>query len=220
MVTFVSSIGTRKQSDPPLRATEGWFKGKYGMEELLKEKVFMTIEEQIPLKEFEQWLYGQSHLLEGSENVLTIDLFAFNYNQKGALYEFRRSFTQRFDEREFMLWKIKENLRDLIFDRGNAERILHDFYYDLGNGDYPFVQRIGCYLFEIEDIGYSTRTIDEVMSEVRQDAIVLLNDIEFDEGANPDFDIKSFKRKEDEAKAIHSALSTSKPAKFWWQFWR
>src|SRR5258706_2578242 len=98
----------------------------------LKEKVFQTIEEQIPLKEFEQWLYQQSDLLEKMSNDLILELFEFNYNQKGAHYEFKKSFVKYFDENEFMLWKIKANLRDLIAGKETKDRILHEFYYDLG----------------------------------------------------------------------------------------
>ena len=180
----------------------------------LKEKVFQTIEEQIPLKEFEQWLYQQSDLLEKMSNDLILELFEFNYNQKGAHYEFKKSFVKYFDENEFMLWKIKANLRDLIAGKETKDRILHEFYYDLGYGEYPFVQRIGYYLFEFEELEYSTRTLPDLLSDLKSDAEELLNEIELQEKLISDFRIKSFVRKERQM-----ALPTVEVKRQWWKFW-
>ena len=174
----------------------------------------MAIEEQIALKEFEQWLYSQSDLLEGINNDLILDLFTFNYNQKGAHYEFKKSFVKHFEENEFMLWKIKTNLRDLISGKETRDRILHDFYYDLGYGDYPFLQRIGCYMHELDELHYSTRSFADVLNELKSDALELLNEIERQEKLTPDFRIKAFERKEKQI-----SQPSVKAKKQWWKFW-
>jgi hypothetical protein len=129
----------------------------------LTERIFMAIEEQIPLKEFEQWLYSQPELLEAINDDLILGLFTFNYNQKGALYEFKIAFLQYFNEDEFMLWKIKANLSDLIAGKQTKDRILTEFYYELGYDEYPFLQRLGYYRFEIEDAEYDGRSVLDVL---------------------------------------------------------
>src|SRR5689334_22974662 len=131
----------------------------------------MTIEEQIPLKEFEQWLYTQPDFLNAiNDDDLILAIFSFNYNQKGAQHEFKHTLLHYFDEEEFMLWKIKANLNDLIAGKEIRDRILNEFYYELGYGDYPFLQRIGYYMFELEDAQYAGRSAADVLVGLRADA--------------------------------------------------
>lgn len=171
----------------------------------------MTIEEEIPLKEFEQWLYSQGDLLDNLNDELALAVFSFNYNQKGAHYEFNKIFVPHFDENEFMLWKIKANLRALIMGKETRDRILHDFYYDLGYDDYPFLQGIGYYMFDFEEPEYSGRSLSDLSSELKSDAQELLNEIELQEKMNPDFQIKSFRKIESEL-----ITSTVVSKKKWW----
>jgi len=169
----------------------------------LKEKIFMTIEEQIPLKEFEQWLYSQAELLETLNDDLILALFTFNYTQKGAHYEFKSCFIKYFNEEEFMFWKIKANLRDLIAGSETRDRILREFYYDLGYD-----------MYEFEDAEYMGQSLTDIHTNLKSDAQELLDEIELKEKTTTDFKIKNFERME--TPQPPTSIVTKK---VWWKFW-
>ena len=52
----------------------------------LKIRVFRTIEKEIELQDFEKWLYVQNDLSERMDEGLILELFSFNYNQRGASF--------------------------------------------------------------------------------------------------------------------------------------
>ena len=158
--------------------------------ETLKQKVFMAIEEQLPLKEFEAWLYKQHDLSEMMGIDLILSLFSFNYNQRGAQYEFKGTFLKYFDRQEFILWKVKANLLDLIEGKETRDRILHEFYSL--SYEYPFLQSIGYYMYSLEDIGYY-RNISAALKELNEDAAQLLQNIKEQENNIPGFRISEFR---------------------------
>ncbi len=123
------------------------------MKQELKKMVFKTIEDHLPLKEFETWLYDQEDLSNQIGEDLILELFTFNYNQNGAKYAFKNTFLNCFDKEEFMLWKVKTNLQDLIDGRETRERILNDFYW-IGYDDVPCIQGLGYYMYNFEDAEY------------------------------------------------------------------
>jgi hypothetical protein len=192
----------------------------------LTEKIFLTIEEQIPLTEFEQWLYSQKDLLENLHEDLILTSFTFNYNQKDALYEFKNTFTQYFDEDVFMLWKVKINLVALINNHPTRDRILYDFRW-LGDRDYPFLSRIGYYGYEFEEIEYISRSEAELLEELKMDAQELLDEITEQEKTTPDFTLKRFRRPEkpiDKVSIVSQqkesiSVAVDQPIKKWWKFW-
>lgn len=73
---------------------------------------------------------------------LDLELYSFNYNQRGVDYDFRKHFLSFFDEKEFTDWMIIANLETLSMGCKEPERILADFY-DLGYGDYPYLSSLG-----------------------------------------------------------------------------
>ncbi len=79
------------------------------------------------LKDFEVWLYSQTALADQLDKPMLLDLFAFNYNQPGAFYVFRNTFLPYLDQDDFLNWKVKINLRDLIENCPTRDRILSDF---------------------------------------------------------------------------------------------
>lgn len=149
------------------------------------------MEEQLPLKDFEQWLYAQNELLDSVNDDFILELFTFSYSQKAAHYAFRNSFLQYFDKEEFMLWKVKANLRDLMEGKETRDRILNDFY-KLGYDEFSFLQNLSYYMFELEDVGYGGRSEAEIMKKLKEDAQSLLTDIESEETKNLDFKISMF----------------------------
>ena len=85
--------------------------------ENLKNKIFRTIEKEIELQEFEEWLYKQNDLSERMDEDLVLELFSFNYNQKGANYEFNRKFIEYYNQEEFTNWKILSHAQELKLNR-------------------------------------------------------------------------------------------------------
>jgi hypothetical protein len=181
---------------------------------ILKEKVFMVIEQQMPVKVFEAWLYDQQDLSEMMSNDLILALFSFNYNQRDAQFEFKNTFLKYFDEQEFMLWKVKANLSDLIAGKETRNRILREFY-NLEYDKYSFLHGIGSYIFNFEDIEYYGNDINAALKELKQDASHLLKQIEEQE-KHPGFKISEFRR--------YPAIEIRIPAFYnknkWWEFWK
>src|SRR5687767_1943229 len=95
----------------------------------LKENILKTIEEQMSVKEFEYWLYRHEELSNYMDINIVLEAFSFNYNQKGARYAFKSSFLEYFDREEFLRWKVKLNLQDLIAGNPTRDRILNEFYW-------------------------------------------------------------------------------------------
>src|SRR5687768_9957675 len=104
----------------------------------LKENVFRVLEDQMPLEDFERWIYESEELQNLMTEDVVLEAYTFNYKQRDAKYQFKKAIFKYFDEDEFLLWKVKSNLRDLIADRNDRDRILYDFYY-LGYDGYTFL---------------------------------------------------------------------------------
>ena len=155
----------------------------------------MVIEEQLPLKEFETWLYDQHDLSEMMSNDLILSLYSFNYNQQDAQYEFKSTFLKYFDRQEFMLWKVKANLSDLIEGKGKRDRILYEFNR-LGYEECPFLRNIGYYMYYLEDIKYYGNGTDAALEDLKQDASLLLKNIKEQENNIPGFKISEFRQVE------------------------
>jgi hypothetical protein len=187
------------------------------MEETLKMMVFRTVEEHLSLRQFESWLYEQGELSNQMSDAFVLALFEFNYNQKGAKYEFKRTVLDFFDHEEFMLWKIKTNLQDLIDGRESRDRILHEFYF-LGYDELPFLHSLGYYLYQLEDVGYMQVTKESVVENLKKEASELLQEIIEAENSKPSFKILTFERKE--SLELWAGVATPPKSKEWWQFWK
>lgn len=178
-----------------------------------KENAFKVLEGYMTLEEFEQWLYKSDVLADLMSLDVVVEAFIFNYKQDDAKYRFKKAIFPYFDEDEFLLWKVKSNLRDLIANSQNRDRILYDFYY-LGYDGYCFLQPIGYYMYQIEDIEYYGNNLQAVLEELKRDALNLLSEIEKQESEKPGFKLVDY-------------LPTGKTAKEkpvitkkWWNFWK
>lgn len=178
----------------------------------LKENVFRVLEGYMSLDEFEAWLYKSEALHDLMNKDVVLETFSFNYRQDDAKYQFKKTIFRHFDEDEFLLWKVKSNLRDLMENRANRDRILYDFYY-LGYDGYYFLQPVGYYMYQIEDIEYCGDNLQAVLKELRQDAEVLLLEIEKQELQKPGFRLLDYL-------PINKAGSETPITKKWWNFWK
>jgi hypothetical protein len=187
------------------------------MEQELRNMIFMTIEDHLSLGEFETWLYGQESLSNQMSEELILGLFSFNYNQKGAKYEFRSTFLKYFEREEFMLWKVKTNLQDLIDGRETRDRILNDFY-TIGYDEVPCIQGLGYYMYELEDADYYRMGKQTVIESLKKEAVELLQEIIAEESKNSEFKISSFKRVPRLEFSV--GVTTANNSKEWWKFWK
>jgi len=178
-----------------------------------KDNVFKVLEGYLPLDEFEKWLYKSDDLLNLMSRDVVLEAFTFNYKQVDAKYRFKKAVFPYFDEDEFMLWKVKSNLRDLIANRDNRDRILYDFYY-LGYDGYDFLQSIGYYMYQIEDIEYYGNDLEATLRELKRDAENLLSKIEKQESEKPGFRLVDYQSSDKEVN--ESRVITKK----WWNFWK
>lgn len=187
------------------------------MEQEIKNRIFMTIEDHLSLKEFESWLYSQEVLLSRLNQDYVLELFTFNYNQKGAKYEFKNAFLGYFEKEEFMLWKVKTNLQDLVDGRETRDRILSDFY-TIGYDEVPCIQGLGYYMYEIEDADYYRMGKQTVIESLKKEAAELLQEIIAEESKNSEFKISSFKRAP--RLEFSAEVTTANNSKEWWKFWK
>ncbi|MDN5214955.1 hypothetical protein QQ020_22940 [Fulvivirgaceae bacterium BMA12] len=192
--------------------------------ELLKEKIFQVIEEQLGIKEFEDWLYQQNDLAEMMDQDLILELFSFNYNQNAANYIFKNSLLPYFDQEEFANWKIMANLNDLVIGRGNTERILADFN-DMSLEEYPFLTDLGYYRFYFEDCEYTGRSREGLQKDLQMEAESLLGEIQEFQVMDSAFDLKNFVSKQQLIEnlkynnAVNQIISSGNGKK-WWEFWK
>lgn len=178
----------------------------------LKENVFKVLEDQMSLADFERWLYDSEDLQNLMNEDVVLEAYTFNYRQRDAKYQFKKAIFKYFDEEEFLLWKVKANLTDLIANRNDRDRILYDFYY-LGDDGYIFLQPLRYYMYQIEDIEYYGNNLEAVLIELKRDSEVLLREIEKQELENPGFRLKDFRAND---KSEYQPLVITKK---WWKFW-
>lgn len=157
----------------------------------LKEYIFNVIEDRASLKDFEAWLYAHERLAEQMHDDLSLALYSFNYNQRGGRLVFKDTMIRFFDQDEFILWKVKMNLSDIINGRPSTASILDTFCYEFD--DYPFLQPIGYYTFRLED-ATDAGLNEEISNELKEDAMALLSAIELQEKTVPGFKLSMFRQ--------------------------
>ncbi|MCD9016420.1 hypothetical protein [Parachryseolinea silvisoli] len=160
--------------------------------EEFKQNVFRVVEDQLPLADFEAWLYVQSELAEQMHIDAIYEAFCFHYGKRNANVEFTNTLLPYFDQDEFLLWKVKANLQDVIEGKPTTERILYEWYrtYDDKLG---FLNSLGWYVSELECMEFTGLKRNEILDEAKESAADLLDQILRQEKGNPDFKITNFK---------------------------
>jgi hypothetical protein len=192
--------------------------------EALKERIFKVIERQTGIKEFENWLYSQTSLAERMDDDLILELYSFNYNQRGVDYEFRKLFLSFFNENEFTDWKIIANLETLSVGCKEPERILADFY-DLGYDDYPYLSSLGYNQYELEDCEYYGWSREKMILEIGNEAKQLLLEIQEWLLTSSNTDLSKFEPATKNMDMIsynipNNVITTENNSNKWWEFWK
>ena len=108
----------------------------------LKELFYRIITGEIPLLDFEQWLYASAEV----EQLLSADdylaLLTLNYQKSGARHEVVKVLKQQIDLGEFETYKLLKLLQEAILKTPRLPFILVEFYYLYCRG-YDFLQDLG-----------------------------------------------------------------------------
>jgi len=190
----------------------------------LKNIIFKTIEKEIELQDFEEWLYKQNDLAERMDEELILELFSFNYNQKGANYEFDRKFVKYFDHEEFTNWKIIANLEMLRKGSNESERILWNFK-DLSEDGYSFLSHLGYSVYDLEECEYLGWDRQKLLEIVRNESDQLLEELYDWMRESKSHDLKEFKSKFNKSYITLPTKTAVNVPKMvtqnkWWEFWK
>lgn len=108
----------------------------------IKERFYCTIAGEVPLADFEQWLYTNKEI----ERLLPADdylnLLTLNYHKSGAKYELNKLLRQHIDLGDFETYKLLQLLQEAILKTPQLPFILTEFYNLYCRG-YSFLQNLG-----------------------------------------------------------------------------
>ena len=119
---------------------------------LIPEFIYQFLNDEIPLADFEKWVYQTPELEEilGSDSYF--DLISFNFHGKDALYQVKQMFMERIGIGRYEAWRIRQLLLHLINDQGDPVETVADSYNFYCAG-YHFFQPIGMmHVREMDDI--------------------------------------------------------------------
>ena len=112
-----------------------------------KQTFLQLLDDEITVKDFEQWVYQYSVNLEKELQAdLHHDLISFNYNQKDSFTRLKDKIFSLVDNEEFNIWRTKKLLVDIIENKNDlvlATRKLRKLYFDTGENFIPITLGIG-----------------------------------------------------------------------------
>jgi hypothetical protein len=176
----------------------------------LKQNIFRVFDYQISLKDFESWLYTNTELANLLNDEIVLETYSFNYNQKDAGDNFKNRMKSYFDLEEFILWKVKSNLSDLINGTNDSQRILRDLTY-LGYDGYGFLISIGHYKNRIEDHELHAQNVEDIHNQLKENCSILLAEINRQESNKLDFKLSDFQNPAD---------LNQQPLTITWEWWK
>ncbi|MEO8146985.1 MAG: hypothetical protein ABI723_05070 [Bacteroidia bacterium] len=125
------------------------------MSHITKQIFFQLLNLDLSVKDFEQWVYKYSDILETDlQAELHFDLISFDYNQRGSFSKIKEKIKPYIDNDEFNIWRAKKLLTDIIeqkIDLVEATRKLRELYFDTGESFIPVKLGIG-YESELDDL--------------------------------------------------------------------
>ena len=123
--------------------------------EITKLNIFRLLDGDLPIKDFEQWVYKSNVKLETElPPDIYLDLISFNYTQKDNFKLLTDIINRIVDIDEFNLWRTKKLLNDIIenkIDLVVATRKLRKLYFATGESFIPITLGIG-YESELDDV--------------------------------------------------------------------
>lgn len=190
--------------------------------DLLKKKIFQVIEHQLKLEDFESWLYEQNDLADRMSEEFILELYDFNYNQRGAFYLFKEKFLAYYDFNEFLEWKVIANLKDLSNGCENPERILQDFL-ELGYEEFFYLADLGYNVYQLDYCKLYGWERDKLLGAIQSDATELLFSIQDWMSSNKEnrlIDFKSVYPRNYNLKSNDYNEVGTRKNESWWKFWK
>ena len=141
------------------------------LSEVSKRTFVRLLEGDLPVKDFERWVYDNSDSLEnelGTEAHFT--LISFAYKRAGCFEELKEMILGYIDTTEFKLWRTKKLLTEIIenkIDLVLATRKLRELYLNGCNNFIPVGLGIG-YESELDDVPIPSEYIKFQEHEVEE----------------------------------------------------
>lgn len=141
------------------------------LSEVSKRTFLRLLEGDLPIKDFERWIYDSSDSLEnelGTEAHL--DLISFGYKRAGNLDELKYMILGFIDTMEFRLWRTKKLLTEIVENKTDlvlATRKLRELYYNGCDDFIPIALGVG-YESELDDVPIPSEYIEFQRHEVEE----------------------------------------------------
>lgn len=108
----------------------------------LKDRFFKTLNGEIPIEDFENWVYNSTELEKFLGPVDYTDFISLDYKTQGAKYEIKNLIRKYIDKSEFETWKIKILLLNAL-NRTDDYYLAIRLFYDLYFHGYGFMDNLG-----------------------------------------------------------------------------
>ena len=139
----------------------------------IKDKFFKTLQGEIPIEDFENWVYNSTELEKFLGSVDYTDFISLDYKKQGAKYEIQNLIRKFIDKSEFETWKIKILLLNALNRTGDFSLAIR-LFYDLYFHGYGFMDNLGLGYGLTLDCPYSSYGVDsfEELTNEQKDKLV------------------------------------------------
>ncbi len=97
--------------------------------EEIKLKVFSQLCGEMPIAEFEQWLYQQSTALEGAFGEAGyLALVSLDFSKRDIYYQLAHLLKPHIDMCEYETWRLRELLTTFLSQEGDSQQLLYEIY--------------------------------------------------------------------------------------------
>lgn len=141
------------------------------LSEVSKRTFLRLLEGDLPVKDFERWVYDNSDSLENElDTEAHLDLISFGYKRADCFGELKDMILSYIDTMEFKLWRTKKLLTEIVenkIDLVLATRKLKELYYNGGHNFIPVDLGVG-YESELDDVPIPSEYIEFQKHEVEE----------------------------------------------------
>ena len=118
----------------------------------IENSFFQFLAGELPLQEFEQWLYSTPEIESYLGKPAYLEVISFNFRQPAVNYELSKIIYKHIVKTKFDTWQIKRLLKSLLDGTQDAVEVFEKLYDMYGKG-YWFLDDIGIqYVLGIDEI--------------------------------------------------------------------
>jgi hypothetical protein len=201
---------------------------------------FRFLAGELPIKEFEQWLYSTPQVEGYLGESAYFEFISFNFRQPTANYELSKLIYKYINAAQFYTWQIKQLLKSLLDGTQDPVSVFENLY-DMYCKGYQFLGDIGIqYVLGIDEIPklneqhlwnkneffHRRKALDNYLLPMKDEVEILLQALESGEikilseqkySIEPEFSQKLQSMRQ-ALKHEHERASVQ-PKKNWWRFW-